>query len=441
MYREKSVQAGNPSFRAAACYVLAPVMCMYVSWVLQEAVSRGKRRLYFLARDGYLMYLTARILCEKQKLPIECRYLYCSRYAFRTAEYHLLGKDSLNYICLGGLRVTFEGVVRRSGLEAARAKEIAGLVGWEEGLDVPLSYRQLQALKLRLGECRPFMEMVEEQSRQRFPALCGYLCQEGLTDSTEWALVDSGWTGSMQKSLGRLLEAMGCKKQVEGYYFGMYEYPEDMPPRLYHTWYFSPETGLSRKARFSNNLFECIFSAPEGMTVGYVQQGGKYSPVLESAGGANGERIRALASFLLPYAERLGEVCGEGKACPGSPGLAFSLLSRFMGSPALGEAKIFGAYVFWDDVIGERNQRVASLLSPGELRRNHLIYKILCRLRGKTLKAEQSAWPEGSAVLAGKGSRRELWHCAACRCVLSLKKAKRRRKRWIIRTESDSTCL
>lgn len=46
-----------------------------------------------------VMYHIAKILYEQRKLPIECRYLYGFRYAWRTAQYHLLGKESLHYIC------------------------------------------------------------------------------------------------------------------------------------------------------------------------------------------------------------------------------------------------------------------------------------------------------------------------------------------------------
>ena len=60
-------------------YVLSPALHGYILWVLREAAASGKKRLYFLARDGYLMYRTAVILCRELELPLECRYLCCSR--------------------------------------------------------------------------------------------------------------------------------------------------------------------------------------------------------------------------------------------------------------------------------------------------------------------------------------------------------------------------
>ena len=69
--------------------VLGPAINSFIIWVLQESRKNGVQRLYFLARDGYLMYQCARIYCEKQKLPIECRYLSCSRYSVRIPLFHM----------------------------------------------------------------------------------------------------------------------------------------------------------------------------------------------------------------------------------------------------------------------------------------------------------------------------------------------------------------
>ena len=46
-------------FAAVGACVLGPALSAFVRWVLAEAVRTGKKRLYFLARDGYFMYQTA----------------------------------------------------------------------------------------------------------------------------------------------------------------------------------------------------------------------------------------------------------------------------------------------------------------------------------------------------------------------------------------------
>lgn len=93
------------------------------------------------------------------------------------------------------------------------------------------------------------------------------------------ALVDSGWTGSMQKEICQALGILGKKGRVTGYYWGLYELPEGVRREDYHCYYFSPEAGLKKKVYFSNSLFESIFSAPHGMTTGYEKVHGQWRPV------------------------------------------------------------------------------------------------------------------------------------------------------------------
>ena len=68
----KALSAADPDLpQAQICvsmFVLGPTLLAFVSWVLKQAQETGKRRLYFLARDGWLMYRMAQTLCEVQSL-------------------------------------------------------------------------------------------------------------------------------------------------------------------------------------------------------------------------------------------------------------------------------------------------------------------------------------------------------------------------------------
>lgn len=193
LYEEEEFTAQN----ITALYVMAPIMCRFVLWVLRQAMEAGKSRLYFLARDGYSMYQTARILCEKWKLPIECRYLYCSRYALRGAEYYLLREESVSYICLGGIDVTFEKMMRRAGLDDAEMQEVARTIGFTKECRQPLSYSSVKALETDLKACSVFVDRLVSHAEEKYVTICGYLKQEGLLDEKDYAVVDSGWVGSM----------------------------------------------------------------------------------------------------------------------------------------------------------------------------------------------------------------------------------------------------
>lgn len=306
--------SGADRVRAAAVYfVLAPVLCSYILHVLQDAVRTGKKRLYFLARDGFQMHRIAKILCRRLGLPLECRYLYCSRYALRAAEYAVREETTLDYLCLGGMEVTPETVFRRAGItqqeEICRMTELFGLGNAKK----PLSRPELRELRTRLAASTEFTEQLKERAGEAFPAAVGYLRQEGMLENIPWALVDSGWSGSIQQSFRHLLSSAGRTGRVEGYYFGLYEYPVGADRSTYHTWYFSPVNGLRRKAVFNNNLFECVCSSPEGMTTGYRFEGG---------GGGTACQLKAVCGKKACAAEKSCAENGSARETSYAPQLA-----------------------------------------------------------------------------------------------------------------------
>lgn len=422
LYKEaihkNEVQAGVTS------YVIAPVMYRFVAWVLQDALMRGKKRLYFLARDGYSMYHVAKILCEKADLPIECKYLYCSRYALRSAQFYLLKEQSLDYICLGGMDVTFEKLMHRAGLSQEEAEKTAGILGYENKMNEHLSYNEIKAMKQVLNDCVFFMESMLAHSKACYPLVTGYLKQEGLCDAVPFAIVDSGWTGSMQKSLQSLMRSMGADATLEGYYFGMYEYPKDVDRETYHCYYFEPETSMKRKVYFSNNLFECIFSSPEGMVTGYKCENQLYIPTFEHSGNPNKERIEYSTNVIKRYAEEIINQYPQDIKEEKNKFLntAEKLLFYFMGKPTVEEAIEYGSYIFCDDVIGEENQVVATRLNSREIKDNFLLSKSINMLMKTGKPIKESAWIEGSTVLNSDMGEKRLNQCALCKYALYIRK-------------------
>lgn len=408
----------------AALFVIAPVLCKYVLWVLSEAINSGKKRLYFLARDGYSMYKVACEICSKLNLPIECRYLYCSRYALRGAEYWLLKEKSMDYICLGGMNVTFAKVMSRAGLSDAEATEVAKQLGYADRMTETMSYSEVIALAPILVSCPIFMDLMLTHSKEKYPLVCEYLKQEGMLEDIPYAIVDSGWVGSMQKSLQHILVSMGYQGTLEGYYFGMYEYPKDVDAGTYHVWYFGPKEELRRKVYFNNNLFECIFSSPESMAIGYEWVEGQYCPVFEKEENPNKEKVEHITAYLEKYARLLVERYDghKLKADADFTDIAARLLKNLMGRPTRLEAKVYGDYVFCDDVIGEKSERLATRLTYEEIKENRLINKFANVFLKKGKHVRESAWPEASVMLVEKAGKRELAHCALYKYVLYLRK-------------------
>ena len=425
----------------ASMFVLGPVLFAFVSWVLKQAKKSGKRRLYFLARDGWLMYRMAQSIFEAGKTEKnsvssasrecvspeyafpECRYLYASRYAWRLPEQHLIGEKSLERICRGGMHVTFSDMMRRAGLTAEEAKRIAGLVCPDRNIDEVLSWGEIQRLRAPLSRCGEFRTLADYHSRSRYEAAIAYLSQEGLLEEIPWALVDSGWIGTMQESLAHLLESAGYGRKVEGYYFGLYSLPETADRGNYHAWYFEPGSGINRKAHFSNCLFECIFTAPHGMTLAYEQEGRDWRPELARLSPENEGWVSRQMELLELYMETLMKDCGEAGSSDESAEKkrehlqkeagrlrVQELLAGFMSAPSMEESRCYGSVSFSDDVTEVRMQPLAARLTARQLLDHHPLPRLCLMLFPGKRKLQDSGWIEGSIRLYG-GSL-YVWHRA-----------------------------
>lgn len=173
-------QENGYRYEESFLHIWAPAITDYVEWVLEKAVRSGKKRLYFLARDGWMMYHAAQRIIDKRMLDIEISYLKVSRYAIRSAQYYLLGEKSLDLICIGGIDVTFERIMKRALLTDEEARHVARIAGYEDRYDTVLNYRQIQELKQQLKDVKILFKYIEQHSKINYENAVGYLRQEGL---------------------------------------------------------------------------------------------------------------------------------------------------------------------------------------------------------------------------------------------------------------------
>ena len=258
-----------------------PLIFHYVWWVLYEAQKRGLNMLYFLARDGYILCEIGKLFCQKFNLLIECRYLYCLRASFWMPTYHFIGDEADKLLLLGGYQVTPASLLKRAQLDKNKRSEVY--------TDCRLTYPDEERILNRFEQdqlCAAlkgsniFHKFVNEKSKAAYLPTIRYLQQERLLKQSKAVLVDSGWTGSMQRSLRQILQSAGFSGELIGFYFGMYAAPKETADGTYLTWQFDHTGPIIDKILFCNNLFECLLSAPHGMTLCYENDNGKYVPVL-----------------------------------------------------------------------------------------------------------------------------------------------------------------
>lgn len=418
MLKEKD----NVLFGTTVC-VTAPVLFAYVSWVLTDAAERGKERLYFLARDGYVMYRIAEILCKKYKFSVECRYLYASRIAWRLPQYHLMGEACMDKICLNGIDVTLDKILERGALSIKEKEQIRIQLGLNlKEMDRVLKKEEIEHYKEILIQNTEMLRYVYQHSREAYQTTYGYLEQEGLLESGNFAIVDAGWTGSMQESLNCLIENMKTDRKIQiglidGYYFGMLGYPvKENVPENYHTWYFKGKGDRKRKIFFSHNLFECMCCAKDGMTIGYRynREENQYEPVFGSERNLNiGKwdvemQINTICRFAKNATARIENI-EEWEKKIDAKKMVYWLCKLFMVHPTKEQADCYGKFLFSDDVTEKHVMELAPVMTEQQIRQNSVWNHIKNRLLPNrfTQIEQQSCWMEGT--LARSECRWKRW--------------------------------
>lgn len=382
---------------------VGPILFDYVWWILYQAQQRGIQRLYFLARDGYLLREIAQQFCARFGLKIECRYLYCSRAALRMPSYHLLTQSEVDELLLqGGYRITVRSMLQRIELNTLQQKKVCAECGLEQAdLDCLLGHKEYEQVRTALAGSSLFHKYAVEKSKASYEAAIGYLRQEGVLEQKNIALVDSGWTGSMQRSLRQLLKSAGFSGELTGFYFGMYVPPKE-EDGTYLTWYFQHDSCLKDKIYFNNNLFECLLPAPHGMTTGYIHDTDDYRPTLLPP--ENGLELQTTVEYtreVLNYAgERLNRICFSDFSAQSLWMETHQIILRYMVYPSKEEAAYLGRLRLCDDITEAYHLALASPEQLPALRNSSVLRRIFRKVfkRPAKLTVPRPLWPFGTVA-------------------------------------------
>lgn len=359
------------TFDRIAWNVISPVIVLYTLWIVTEAEKQGIRRLYFLARDGYLMHDVAETLCKSRKNGIICSYFFCSRYALRMAAYRFFDESAYDRLFLHAFRQTAQCMLGRIGFDADERKRLYADISFQcEQEHRILGRSEFDSFCAKVRDSAVFREILSQKSEAAYPDTIGYIRQEGMQDYDTVGIVDLGWTGSLQMTLRRLLDSEHIQTRIIGFYMGMLDKPPSKASSVYRTWLFD-ENDLLVKSWFSHNLMECICSAPHGMTMGYQSYQGKIIPILAKAENPSekSERIRSLIDRMIrPFDEKLTYQSRHKT-------IALRLLRKLMLSPTEAEAMALSCYRFCDDVGEQYHRSIVQSGKPSDFRKELLVIK------------------------------------------------------------------
>ena len=246
--------------------VLGIILYGYAKWLNIELNEKKISKTYFLAREGKLLEEAYKIVNLDTK---GLKYLYVSRQSTRSC---LLAQiDSLEQffkICIVRKGATLEDFFKYAGLDI---NEYDALLSKYHVRKTDLVWNAPEMKNIFSN----IKKDIQKEANKKEKLLTAYLKQEDLTDKI--AVSDIGWHGTMQKSLGYWARQNDINAQLTGYYIANFENTFSDSPQ--YGYLYNKEEDEYRAKGFIG-LFENLFLAKHGTTVGYQEKEGKIVPIL-----------------------------------------------------------------------------------------------------------------------------------------------------------------
>ncbi|MCR5235996.1 MAG: hypothetical protein K6E34_02195 [Lachnospiraceae bacterium] len=281
--------------------VSGPVFYSYVSWLIQEALNKGITRLYFIARDGYVLKQIADVIIKKCKYTLQTEYIYGSRKAWRMAS---VNSESFDV----KLHLNWSYVER-----AKKVKEIADIFQISE--DELLSFipksrngkygaRDIQ-LALDTDRFRDFLIKKHEDKRK---TVQDYLIGHVDISDDKFAFVELVGSGFTQECLAEIMKDF-YPGPIRTFFFEM-----DAICHNPHSICFNYLPGRTKWL----HIVEALDHAPHGQTSGYEIVNGEIVPVLENIEDETlkeygiDEYISGISSYAEEYTESIRCIKDDG---------------------------------------------------------------------------------------------------------------------------------
>lgn len=351
--------------------VVGPLWFGFAEWCLEEALQRGIKRLYFVARDGQIFHKVASEIASQREIPVECRYLYGSRQSWHLPGLEELDEAAFHWIFNRQRYLTTEQVMRRIGLEPNDFNPELVACGIPDGAwTTDLSAEQTERLQSMLQTPR-FLDAIRQRVTTARALAIRYLQQEGVLDGIPFAVVDVGWHGNMQRSFGSLLRADPARRNfsVTGMYFGLQRHPPDTELDQFLSYWPKVAGEASALSALNVGLIEMMAAADHGTVLGFREEGRTIIPMLDGDqnDAALAWGLRVLQAGTLAFTTTW---LGFGSLTPDCRAqfqeLSRQVLLNFIASPSLSEASVWAKFPHSGEQIERHKESIAPELSLWE---------------------------------------------------------------------------
>lgn len=314
------------------------------TWLLEQLKNQGYKRVYFAARDGWIMKRFFDLVASAADFEIDSRYLYISRATLYPSMIFTEPETACLPLCHNWDHLTIGDALRRISLTF---EECADLLE-----NYSLTDRKQQLDRSNVSKFSTFLTkiwpMLERNNEEHYQLLVEYLRQEMVLTEEKAAFVDIGWHGSLQNCLTKLLKHLGITKDLTGYYLGTFEKPVAAAVNFRAKGFLvdnDEPKWISDLVKCGPSVLELFHSADHGSVTGYKRNGKGVSPILEDSPAERKQFekiIEPAQNIAFDFvAEQLERFSGTTIKAP-DPSLVSRIALRFLYAPTAAEATTFG---------------------------------------------------------------------------------------------------
>ena len=344
--------SGNKVIWNVTADVSAPMIFAFVNWTVQEARRQGIRSLYFLSRDGQIMYRIADLIIRRfYANELDARYLHVSRQSLLFPATTELNKEAYEWIMAPTSLRTPRIILRRINFLPEEAYHLLKKYGLHEMIDTHLDAEGVRRFRKLLPELWP--ALIARIGRYKANTI-GYFHQEGLFRPGKLAVVDIGWSGTLQRSISRLMAMEGDNKPLAGFYFGLKNRKKHKESDCLYAWFtdYTAPRALDRET-YIIPMTELFTAADHGGVVCHEYTDGRFVPVLKERINATGASwgVQVQQDAMLEYTKAvlsLGRGVVEDNRASDIDFFEENY-RRFLLSPTYEEADTYGMYMIAED--------------------------------------------------------------------------------------------
>lgn len=264
-----------------AADLIAPLYVPFVYQLLKNANEKKIKKVFFLARDGFILFKIAQnLVC---KFPdIEVRYLYVSRSSLYFPGLHCITPETIYSLTQNEFKLVNNslGIVLSNFIHPEVLKEI------EQILPAINDKRPLQQGIQELFSNKEAIAILNQYHDEQQEYVTNYFIQEGLASKTyKTAIVDIRGTRSCHQVINNILKEKGYNP-TEGYYIEVLNNRKNIQDAgLYHSLFYQERyqnnSSLKHISEIGNILEEYFSIAPHPRTICYRKDNDSIGPLFD----------------------------------------------------------------------------------------------------------------------------------------------------------------